>query len=118
MTVQFTSPASAGKIEGLLDIDEDDLTVEFEKVRFIAKNKVLRLKLPLDDIDYIRYSAQPFRSKLEVRALFLETLQDIPWAKSLTADFIIPRAERDRARELAERFDEFIHEDVEDDNVS
>ena len=112
MTVQFTSPAATGKIEGILDIDEDYLTVEFEKIRFIAKNKVMRLKLPLDDIDYIRYVGQPFRSRLELRALYLETLQALPWAKSLTASFIVPRSERARARSLAEQFDEFIHEDV------
>lgn len=114
MTVQFTSPASAGKIEGILEIDEDNLTIEFEKIRFIAKNKVMSLKIPLDDIDYIRYSGQPFRGRLELRALYLETLQDVPWAKALTVSFVIPRAERARARDLAEQFDEFIHEDVAD----
>ena len=114
MTVQFTSPASAGKIEGILEIDEDNLTIEFEKIRFIAKNKVMSLKIPLDDIDYIRYVGQPFRGRLELRALYLETLQDVPWAKALTVSFVIPRAERVRARDLAEQFDEFIHEDVAD----
>lgn len=112
MTVQFKSPATSGNIEGLLEIDVDFLTVEFEQARFLRKDRVVRLKIPLDDLDYVRYTGLPFRARLEIRALYLPTLQKLPWAKSLTAHFVIPRTERERARELAYQFDEFIHEEV------
>ncbi|NKC00736.1 MAG: hypothetical protein GKR90_19885 [Pseudomonadales bacterium] len=113
MTVQFKSPVSTGSIEGILDIDFDYLTVEFEEPRFLRKHRTAQVRIPLDDIDFIRYVGLPFRARLELRALYLESLQRLPWAKALTANFIVPRAERSRAIELANRFDDYIHEDVE-----
>ena len=101
MTVVFKTPAEYGEeIQGVMDIDEDTLIVEFEKPKWFGKPQLIEVSIPIDDIEYAEYRNGLWGGKVRVRTLYLHNTHELPWAKALDVDFVVPRRERMRAVSL------------------
>lgn len=108
MPVIFKCPAEHGTIDGVMELDADVLTIEFEKQRIFRQPEVVQVDIPIDDIDFAEYKHWIFGGRLKIRTLYLGSAQRIPWRKSLNVDFSISRQEREAAIDLASRIEEAI----------
>ena len=101
MTVVFRTPAeSALATQGVIGLDRDVLTIEFEKDKLFGGPEIVEVSIPIDEIETVEYRAGIIGGKISIRTLYLSSTQHLPWHKALNIDFVIPRKERDRAMDL------------------
>lgn len=109
MSVEFRSPAtSEHMIKGVLAFEGDQLSIEYEKDRWFGGTDLVTFEIPVDDIDYAEFRSGLFGAKVKIRALTLQATSKLPWSKSLTVEFAIPRGEREQAMELVEQIEAMI----------
>ena len=109
MPVVFRSPAESGRgVQGILYYGDEALTIEVEKRRLFTSPQILKLEIPISEIDYVEFRRGPIGARMKVRALYLETTQKIPWRKGIEVDFSFPRKERDEAERLVKTIDQAI----------
>lgn len=110
MPVIFKCPAEHGTIQGVMELDSDVLTIEFEKKRIFRQPEIVQAEIPIDDIDFAEYKHWIIGGRLKIRTLYLGAAQQIPWRKSLNIDFAISWQEREAAVDLVSRIEEAIDE--------
>jgi hypothetical protein len=101
-------------IDGVLDWEDNCLVVEFERPRFLRPDEIVRVDIPIEEIDHVEFKPFVFNARLMVRTLYLQTAKDIEWAKGLDIKFLIPKREWDRAHTLVEQIDRAIDAEMSD----
>ncbi len=108
MPTKFKSPFGAGPITGIIELENDRLVIEYERTRLLRKSRYVKIDIPVEEIDELTYRSGVAKNSLLLRSLYLNTTTAIPWSKSLEVKFVIPRKEKARAIELADRFEEYV----------
>ena len=109
MPIFFKTPAEVpSPADGVLSWEDNCLVVEYERSRFLRSPRVVRVDIPLEEIDDAVFKPRFFSGRLTVRLLYLDTAKKIDWCSGLELRFVIPRSETGRVIDLIDAMDEAI----------
>ena len=111
LSVPFKAPDSFegfAQTAGLARLEGDVLTLEFETKDAVfgaLKTNVKEIRIPLERLAAVDFTANIFKTHLTLRAHRMETLADLPGSQQGQGLLRFARKDRELARELANALD-------------